>query len=151
MFGKNFLLTILLDHRFTENSLHQRDSNRTQLFGPNFNNLPERASSPYDNDNNLDFSASKLSQLESQSDQHMGVMGEKIRALKSLSLKMGDEIRGSNQTLGQLGDTFDNASTKLKHTFSKMMVMAKNSRISLKTWLIIFFFVILLFFWVRIR
>lgn len=78
-------------------------------------------------------------------------MGQRIQALKSLSLRMGDEIRGSNQTLDNLGDTFQDTTTKLKNTFSNMMIMAKKSRISIKTWLIIFFVVGLTFFWVWIR
>lgn len=81
----------------------------------------------------------------------MGLMGQKIQALKSLSIRMGDEIRGSNHTLDQLGDTFENTAAKLKGTFKNMMVMAQKSRISIKMWLLIFFIVALFFFWVRIR
>lgn len=81
----------------------------------------------------------------------MGLMGERIQALKSLSLKMGDEIRGSNQTLDSLGETFQQTATKVKNNLSNMLVMAKNSRIGIRTWLLIFFVVGLLFFWVWIR
>lgn len=80
----------------------------------------------------------------------MSVMGEKIKALKVLSMKMGDEIRGSNQAIDTLGDSFENMSMKLKNTFTDMMTMAKNSTIGLKAWLIIFAVVFLLFFWVWI-
>lgn len=131
--------------------MHQRDNNRTQLFDLNYDQLANRASSPYDKGNKLDISQSTLSQLESQNDDQMSTMKEKIGALKSLSLRMGEEIRGSNHTMDQLGEVFEGTSTKLKQTFNKMLIMAKTSRISLRTWLFIFFVVFLLFFWVWIR
>lgn len=106
--------------------------------------------SPYDKGAHFDYSESRLSQLESQSEEHIGSMTQKVKALKALSMKMGDEIRGSNHTLNSLGDTFENTSKKLKNTFGSMMEMAKRSRISIKTWLLIFFLVAILFFWVWI-
>lgn len=78
-------------------------------------------------------------------------MGQKIQALKTLSMKMGDEIRGSNHTLDQLGNTFESTAVKLKGTFKNMMAMAQKSGVSIKMWLLIFFVVGLFFFWVRIR
>lgn len=108
-------------------------------------------SSPYGDNSKIDFSQSSLARLESQNEEEMGVMGQKIQALKSLSLKMGDEIRGSNQSLDTLGDTFQRTAIKVKGNINNMLVMAKNSRISIKTWLIIFFVIGLLFFWVWIR
>lgn len=110
----------------------------------------DRSTSPYGNDNKFDYSQSTLAQLESQSDEQVGQMGQKIKALKSLSLKMGDEIRNSNHSLNELGSTFENTRLKLKGTFDNMMIMAKRSRISIKTWLLIFFVVGLLFFLVWI-
>lgn len=138
-----------MSSRFDNSNLYQRDTSRTQLFG---NSALESVSrnSPYDNKGKLDYSQSTLAQLESQSEEQMGSMSQKIKALKSLSLRMGDEIRGSNGTLDQLDNTFQRTTTKLKQTYSNMMIMAKKSRISIKTWLGLFFFVFLLFFWVWI-
>lgn len=98
----------------------------------------------------LDYSQATLAQLESQSSEQMSVMGQKLKALKHLSLKMGDEIRGSNDTVNNLNDTFQNTTVKLKSTFNNMMVMASRSGISIKMWLLIFFIVGCLFFWVWI-
>ncbi|CAI2040796.1 hypothetical protein SEUBUCD646_0I01690 [Saccharomyces eubayanus] len=138
--------------RFTGGNAYQRDTGRTQLFGTpdGSSNLDDTASSSFGSTGKLDYSQSNLASLESQSEEQMGAMGQRIKALKSLSLRMGDEIRGSNHTIDQLGDTFHNTSVKLKRTFSSMMEMARRSGISIKTWLIIFFFVGLLFFWVWI-
>lgn len=142
-------------YRNIDNTLHQRDTNRTRLFGSEqIGQYKEDKgpSSPYANDNNkVDYSQSSLAQLESQSEEERGLMGQRIQALKSLSLRMSDEIRGSNHSLDKLGDTFQDTTTKLKNTFGGMMIMAKKSRISIKTWLLIFFVVGLTFFWVWIR
>ncbi|QLQ81594.1 hypothetical protein HG537_0F03550 [Torulaspora globosa] len=136
---------------YHDNVLHQRDNNRLRLFDTVVNGQGTSPSSPYESNAKIDYSESSLARLESQNQEEMGVMSQKIKALKSLSLKMGDEIRGSNQTLDSLGDTFQRTSTKVKANLSNMLIMAKNSRISIKTWLIIFFIVGLLFFWVWIR
>ncbi|CCE65428.1 hypothetical protein TPHA_0L00720 [Tetrapisispora phaffii CBS 4417] len=131
----------------SESNLSQRDNSRTQLFGSE--NDMNSSFSPFDK-SKLDYSQSTLAQLESQSEENMNVMNEKIKALKSLSLRMGDEIRGSNKSLDTLGDTFENATVKLKHTYTNMMIMAKKSGISFTTWILIFVVVFLLFFWVWI-
>ncbi|SCV05973.1 LANO_0H19262g1_1 [Lachancea nothofagi CBS 11611] len=134
-----------------DGGLHQRDNgSRTQLFDSKYDNLSGRASSPYEKGGNLDFSQSTLSNLENQSDRHVSAMSEKLNALKSLSLKMGEEIRGSNDTVDKLGNVFEGTSKRLKRTYRDMMKMAGSSRIPMKTWLIIFFVVFLFFFWVWI-
>lgn len=135
--------------RHTEDSLYQRDNARTQLFGTIVDRKPANDVSPYTKDTKFDYNENTLSQLESQSDEQMGEMGKKIQALKSLSLRMGDEIRNGN-SLNDLSSTFENTKVKLKDTFENMMDMAKRSRISIKTWLLIFSFVGVLFFWVWI-
>lgn len=136
---------------YHDNVLHQRDNNRTRLFYTGANEQEMGPSSPYGNNGKIDYSQSSLARLESQNEEGMSLMGERIQALKSLSLKMGDEIRGSNQTLDNLGETFQQTATKVKNNITNMLVMAKNSRISVKTWLLIFSLVGLLFFWVWIR
>lgn len=108
------------------------------------------SSSPYGKGPRFDYTQSTMAQLESQSDEQMGQMGQRIQALKSLSLRMGDEIRSGNHSLNDLGSTFENTKEKLKGTFNNMMDMAKRSKVSIKTWLIIFALVGVLFFWVWI-
>ncbi|AMD20736.1 HDL008Cp [Eremothecium sinecaudum] len=126
--------------RSDQGTVHQR----TLLFGSKPNNPTERASSPY-NSSSIDYSQSTLAQLESQSDGHVNIMRDKVKALKDLSLKMGEEIRGSSNTIEGLENTFEQTRTKLKRTFNRMMIMAKNSTISFKTWLLIILAVFLLF------
>lgn len=102
------------------------------------------------NKSRFDYSQANLAQLESQSTEQMTIMGQKLKALKQLSLKMGDEIRGGSDTVNNLNDTFQNTTIKLKSTFNNMMEMASKSGVSIKTWVLIFFIVGILFFWVWI-
>lgn len=145
----------ILTNRYTSDSLNQRDQSRTQLFGSYDNTDREDTPVSAYSDNvgsnkKFDYSQASLAQLESQSSEQMNVMGSKLKALKHLSLKMGDEIRGSNDTVNNLNDTFQNTTVKLKSTFNNMMDMASRSGVSIKTWLLIFFLVAILFFWVWI-
>lgn len=118
-----------MSSEYAESTLYQRDPSRTQLFGAADPTLIDDRTSPYDK-GKLDYSQSTLAHLESQSEEQMGVMTEKIRALKSLSMRMGDEIRGSNKTLDQLDDTFQRTTVKLKQTFNNMMDMAKDRELA---------------------
>ncbi|CCK70614.1 Bet1p KNAG_0E03570 [Huiozyma naganishii CBS 8797] len=140
-----------MNSSYAEGTLYQRDQSRTQLFGSRDNVNSDPPSSAYDTKSTMDYSQSRLAQLESQSEEHMGLMNQKVKALKSLSLRMGDEIRGSNQTLTNLGHTFEGTTAKLKNTFTNMMTMAGKSRITIKMWLAIFSIVGLLFFWVWVH
>lgn len=121
------------------------------MFDTGVNGKGLEPSSPYGNTGKIDYSQGSLARLESQNEEGMSLMGERIQALKSLSLKMGDEIRGSNQSLDNLSETFQQTASKVKNNLTNMLVMAKNSRISIKTWLLIFAFVGILFFWVWIN
>ena len=143
----------ILRHRYTQESTYQRDNARTQLFGTVTDRKVHRddnSASPYEKGPRFDYTQSTMAQLESQSDEQMGQMGQRIQALKSLSGRMRAEIRNGNHALNDLGSTFENTKEKLKGTFTSMMDMAKRSKISIKTWLIIFSLVGVLFFWVWI-
>ena len=112
------------------------------------NNSNSNLNDVSDSNRGLDYNGSMLSQLESQSEEQMSLMGTKVKQLKNLTLKMGDEIRSSNSAVSQLGETFEGTSLRLKKTFNKMMIMASKSRIPLRTWFLIFVVIGLLFFYV---
>lgn len=99
----------------------------------------------------VDYNESLLNQLESQNDEDISSMHVKLKKLKNLSLKMNDEIDFSNnEIINNLNGTFGDTVTKLKNVMGKAKDMADRSRISFKTWLIIFCFVFLLFFYIWI-
>lgn len=73
-------------------------------------------------------------------------MAQKLSQLKELSIKMGEEIRGSNKVLDSVGNQFGELQVTLKNTWNRMMVMAQRSGIPYKVWLA-FFGVLVLMFW----
>ena len=109
-----------------------------------------RTPSPYDNTKVGAYSQSMMSSLESQNNEELDSILGKVKLLKDLGVKMGDEIRSSSKTMEQLNDTFGMASTKVKLTYNRMIVMSKNAGITWKVWFLFFFAVFLCFFWVWI-
>lgn len=138
-----------------DSNIYQRENSnyRTQLFGheDHIKYPTSKTSSPYVSSSPLGYSQSILSQLESQNDLHINSIGQKVKALKNMSLKIGEEIRESNKTLQDLSNTFDQTKSSLKKTVDKVILMAQRSRISFKIWLTIFLTVFLLYFYIWIR
>lgn len=145
----------------------QRDQ-RTNLFGDgstrrtnlfvNLNNSKGsvsdyRTPSPYEKDDKKSqaYNQSLMSTLESQNDDAMSGIQGKVKLLKDLGVRMGSEIRGSNQAMDSLNETFSGASTKVKLTYNRMMIMSKNAGIGWRVWFLFFFAVFLFFFWVWIH
>lgn len=144
--------------RYTSQA-HQRD--RTALFGnaqgsygrpvtPTNNSIsgnatPYRAATP---NSKGQFSAQVYDDLESQNDQQLEGLFGKVRMLKDVTNKIGDHINSDNQFLGEMEETFSNAGTRLKGTYSRMMRMAERSGVGWRAWLIVFALIFLVFFYV---
>lgn len=101
----------------------------------------QQSPSPYKSDSMLDS-------LESQNDKHIEGLSAKVKLLKDITVKIGDEVRDSNNLLTNLENNFEGARTRLKGTYNRMVVMADRSGISLKMWLLFFGIVFLFFFYV---
>lgn len=124
---------------FSDNSYHRKPNGNNNQNLDSFNEAP------------VDFNESLLNQLESQNDEEISSMHLRLKKLKNLSLKMNDEIDFSNnEIINNLNGTFGNTVSKLKDVMGKAKDMADRSRISFKTWLIVFFCVFLLFFYIWI-
>ncbi|GME76784.1 unnamed protein product [Ambrosiozyma monospora] len=113
----------------------------------------QRSASPYDinasvNKQQRDYSASAIAELESQSNEKLGMMSFKVSSLKELSMKMGDQIKNSKGSLANLNSDFDKAGSKIKGNMKRMYIMAEKSGIPLKVWFAFFAFVFFLFFYV---
>ncbi|VVT43996.1 uncharacterized protein SAPINGB_P000250 [Magnusiomyces paraingens] len=79
-----------------------------------------RQESPYQSDSVMDS-------LESQNDVQIEGLSAKVKLLKDLTVKIGDEVRDSNKLLSDLENSFEGARTKLKMTFNRMIIMADRS------------------------
>ncbi|KAK9485543.1 hypothetical protein V1527DRAFT_466759 [Lipomyces starkeyi] len=144
--------------RFTS-TLHQRDA-RTQLFdgydvsrssspslGNSSNGTPSgfRAATP---NSRGQYSDSVMSGLESQNDHEMEGLTARVRLLKDITVKIGEEVRDSTKLMGNLENGFDSTRVRLKGTYNRMMRMAERSGVGWRVWAGFFCFVMLLFFWV---
>ncbi|KAK9471009.1 uncharacterized protein V1510DRAFT_234081 [Dipodascopsis tothii] len=140
--------------RYTS-TLHQRDA-RTQLF-------ETRAGSPgygYSEDKSAPFrsatpnargqySDTVMSGLESQNDNELEGLTARVRMLKTITTKIGDEVRDSTKLMTTLETGFESTQVRLKGTYKRMMVMADRSGIPFKYWLMFFGFVFFMFWLVR--
>ncbi|ODQ79700.1 hypothetical protein BABINDRAFT_7917 [Babjeviella inositovora NRRL Y-12698] len=126
------------------------NTQRQDLFGNlQQTNKITRSESPY-GDASIDSIRNQQiqqSNLESQSEQEVGEMSDKLSILKSLSNRLGDEIHKSNLISEDLTSNMDSMGKSLKMTYNRMMIMSKKAGVGWKTWLGFFFIVFLFFFW----
>ncbi|KAH6846665.1 hypothetical protein B0T12DRAFT_358329 [Alternaria alternata] len=94
------------------------------------------------------YSAAVLDELESQNDEHVGVLTSKVKMLKDLTHLIGDEIRDSTSLAEKMNDQFENSRHKIKGTMNRMLRMAQKTGVGWKAWVGFFAAVILLFWWV---
>ncbi|KAI4948395.1 hypothetical protein J4E91_005817 [Alternaria rosae] len=94
------------------------------------------------------YSAAVLDELESQNDEHVGVLTGKVKMLKDLTHLIGDEIRDSTTLAEKMNDQFENSRHKIKGTMNRMLRMAQKTGVGWKVWVGFFAAVILLFWWV---
>lgn len=143
---------------------HLRD-NRTQLFsnvgnyssaqiingssgaGSSRNGSPNSYMSATPNSKGQ-YSDAVLSQLESQNDDHIEGLTAKVKILKDVASKIGDEVRDSNKLIETMEENFESARVKLKGTFTRMLRMAERSGVGWRAWLLLFAFISLIFFFV---
>ncbi|KAJ5055953.1 hypothetical protein J3E72DRAFT_351619 [Bipolaris maydis] len=94
------------------------------------------------------YSAAVLDELESQNEEHVGVLTSKVKMLKDLTHLIGDEIRDSTSLAEKMNDQFENSRYKIKGTMTRMLRMAEKTGVGWKAWVGFFAAVILLFWWV---
>lgn len=126
----------------TAGSAHQRDV-RTQLFGPNHaaaRTPPARMSSPYDAQplQSAKHNEAFLLSLESQNNDDMDVMSQKVAALKTLGVRMGSEINKSMKINDEITNSFERGKVTLKNTYNRMVLMSQRAGISWRMWLVFF-------------
>lgn len=122
-------------------SAHQRDL-RTQLFAspsPQAN-TPLRISSPYETGPSVSAKHNEafLNSLESQNNDEVDLMSQKVNALKNLGLRMGSEINRSVQLNADINNNFERGKVTLKNTYTKMVVMSQRAGILWRMWLAFF-------------
>ncbi|KIW01649.1 hypothetical protein, variant [Verruconis gallopava] len=94
------------------------------------------------------LSMAELEHMESQSDAQTSNLLEKVGMLKSLTLKIGDEIRDSANLADSMNEGFSATSVRLKGTMTRMLRMAESTGVGWRAWLGFFAAVVLLFWYV---
>ncbi|KAI9822871.1 MAG: protein transport protein bet1 [Thelocarpon impressellum] len=97
------------------------------------------------------YSDALLSSLESQNDEQISVLSDKVRMFKDMTVAIGSEIRASSSLADSLNDSFDNTRVRLKGTMGRMLRMAQRTGVGWRAWLVLFGVVTVLFWFVWIR
>lgn len=128
----------------TAGSAHQRDT-RTQLFSsppPRVLSLstPARMNSPYDKtpQQSAKHNEAFLMSLESQNNDEVDLMSQKVSALKNLGMRMGSEINKSMNLNDEISNNFEKGKITLKNTYNRMVVMSQRAGILWRMWLVFF-------------
>ncbi|KAK6205134.1 uncharacterized protein RJT21DRAFT_13191 [Scheffersomyces amazonensis] len=140
-----------MSSRYSAVGAHQRDL-RTQLFSTpqGIRTPPSRTTSPYDpvQTSTAKHNESFLSSLESQNNDEMEGMGQKVALLKNLGERMGVEINKSIKLNDEITNQFERGRVTLKNTYNKMILMSQRAGITWRMWLVVFIIVFLWFFYV---
>jgi blocked-early-in-transport protein 1 len=91
------------------------------------------------------YSDAVLSGLESQNDNEVEGITAKVKALKELTVAIGDEIRSSSSLAESMNEAFDSTRVRLRGTMNRMLLMAERTGVSWRVWLLFFLAVFLLF------
>lgn len=111
-----------------------------------------RSGLPYDKtvSNSAKYTESMMLTLESQNDDELGSMSQKVAALRNLGVRMGSEINKGIALNDDITNSMEKGKVTLKNTFNQMVVMSQRAGISWRVWLLFFALVFLWFFYVWI-
>jgi len=76
--------------------------------------------------------------MEQENDRMADELSGKVRALKSLSIDIGNEVRTQNSLLGDMDDEFDSSGGLLQSTMARLTNISKAGHHKLMWYLILF-------------
>ncbi|PCH07647.1 Hypothetical protein PENO1_011270 [Penicillium occitanis (nom. inval.)] len=91
------------------------------------------------------YRAATPNSRESQNDNEVEGITAKVKALKELTVAIGDEIRSSSNLADTMNEAFDSTRVRLRGTMNRMLRMAERTGVGWKVWLGFFLAVFLLF------
>lgn len=128
--------------RYAAGQAHQRE--RTQLFAnaspytPSQMMRPETPNAAGGAEPAGSYSDSFLDHLESQHDEQISGLTSKVRMLKDISLKIGEEARASSTVLSSLEDGFESARVTVRSTMTRMVRSVREGGVSCSNWIFLF-------------
>lgn len=96
------------------------------------------------------YSDAFLNQIESQNDEAVEGLSAKVRMLKDLSLKIGDEVRSSSTLLSGLEERFESATVGVRSTVTRLIRTADRSGVSWRSWLALISLIVFCFWFVML-
>jgi len=89
--------------------------------------------------------------MEQENDRMADELSTKVRALKSLSIDIGNEVRTQNRLLGDMDDEFDSSGGLLQSTMARLTNISKAGHHKLMWYLILFALVVFFVCYIAIR
>ncbi|KAI8368837.1 hypothetical protein EDC96DRAFT_504543 [Choanephora cucurbitarum] len=125
---------------------YQNLHNRASLFG----GAEDERSSYYESQGSqkslkINMNDKDLDYLESQNDDEISGLSAKVKILKNITGKIGDEIRSGNSLIDQMNDQFSNTGSILGKTMNNFKVMASKESGTM-WWCLTLFIVFVIFF-----
>ncbi|KAI8089539.1 uncharacterized protein BX664DRAFT_386014 [Halteromyces radiatus] len=137
-----------MSRQFGQSSVrsYQHLHNRTVLFGDASNRqTPSPSSSMFgsarsspDRPVQLKMDDGDLEYLESQNEDRITGLSAKVQVLKSITGKIGEEIRHGNSLLDTMNDQFSNTNNVLGKTMHNFKIMASKQSASMMCYMTLF-------------
>ncbi|KAG2203114.1 hypothetical protein INT47_004921 [Mucor saturninus] len=114
------------------------DDERPNYFGQDPQQQQQQSVKVNMNDRDLDY-------LESQNDDEISGLSAKVKILKSITGKIGEEIRHGNSFIDTMNDQFSNTGSVLGKTMNNFKIMASKESGTM-WWCLTLFIVFIIFF-----
>jgi len=125
-------------------------SQRSQLFPDDRSRSAtpsQRAAQGYNTSSNR-FNSQVMDSLESQNDDMIEGLSQKVRILKNVTVKIGEEIRDSSGLMDTMNENFANTKVYLSGTVRRMQRMAERQGVGWFAFMIFLCLVFIIFLWV---
>lgn len=89
--------------------------------------------------------------LEQENDRQEELLSGKVKALKSLTIDIGNEVRDQNKFLKGMDDDFDSSSNLLQATMGRLKFITKSGSCKQMCYLLLFCLFVFFICWIIIR
>ncbi|XP_011451070.1 BET1 homolog [Crassostrea angulata] len=89
--------------------------------------------------------------LESENDRMEQELSGKVKALKSLSIDIGNEVREQNKFLGEMDEDYDKSGNLLLATMGRLKAITKSGGPKLWCYMLLFCLFVFFLIWVIVR
>ncbi|XP_032235057.1 BET1 homolog isoform X2 [Nematostella vectensis] len=110
-----------------------------------------RTNNYYGNDNGMGQPQRSDQMLEEENDRLTESLSGKVKALKSLSIDIGHEVRTQNKLLQEMDDDFDTSGSLLSATMGRLSALTKKGHHKVMCYMILFCFFVFLVAWYFVR